>query len=442
MDAIELLMRPKAQEKRLTLRVEIDKACPRYVMVDEGRLRQILLNMVSNGIKFTEHGKVQIKVQCQHIDDSMAYLRFMVKDSGVGVAEADHERLFQRFTTLDPSYSRRFGGTGLGLSICRELVILMGGEIGVNSEPGVGSEFWFTVPVRLAQGYGNADEDKERESQMNAYQPVKILVAEDVVTNRLVIKAMLESAGHKVTLVENGIQALQAVQMTDYALVLMDVSMPEMDGHTATQEIRKLTSPSSHGVIIALTAHTMESEIQQCLDSGMDDVLTKPVGKRALLDKIQHWVDERQLVPLRPEMNGLAGQPEVRDAAGSAADSDGIDWTVVFQMGEDVGFEVVPELVSIFVNDTLTRLDAVEDAIELNDLTELQRLTHALASSCGSYGLTPHAESAKRIEFACKEGDVTRAVSEATRLVAGCHSSLQIMSATLEQRLQTHRRIS
>jgi len=281
---VELLM-PRARAKTLALETSVAPGVPGRVRGDPGRLRQVLMNLVSNALKFTDRGTVRVSMAAEAAGLEHVLLRFSVSDTGIGIAAEHLPKLFQEFSQIDSSISRRFGGTGLGLAICRKLVQGMGGEIGAESEPGRGSTFRFTARVRTAA---------EGANKLPAAPPapaaqsrsVRVLVAEDNQTNQVVIRAMVTKLGHRADLVGNGLEAVDAVRTRPYALVLMDVMMPEMDGLEATRLIRALPEPLGSIPIFGLTAHAAAAEHAACLAAGMNRVITKPVTINALAEPI------------------------------------------------------------------------------------------------------------------------------------------------------------
>ncbi len=282
--AVELLM-PRAHAKGLTLVTAVAPDVPARVRGDPGRLRQVLMNLVSNAVKFTDHGEVRVTLGAEPAGGHDVLLRFSVRDTGIGIAPEHLPKLFQEFSQIDSSISRRFGGTGLGLAICRKLVQGMRGEIGAESEAGQGSLFHFTAQVTLA-GDGTQGESKAPELPAVQGRSLRVLVAEDNQTNQVVIRAMVTKLGHRADLVGNGLEALDALQRRPYALVLMDVMMPEMDGLEATRLIRALPGPVGRIPIFGLTAHAAAAEHAACLAAGMNRVITKPVTINALAGPI------------------------------------------------------------------------------------------------------------------------------------------------------------
>jgi CheY-like chemotaxis protein len=252
---------------------------------DPARLRQVLVNLVGNAIKFTERGEVRVELGLRAAADGTPRLWFGVRDTGIGIPKESQARIFARFTQGDRSTTRRFGGTGLGLAISKQLVELMGGEIGVESAAGRGSLFWFTLPCRPA-GPAAATEPPAESPAPQPARPLRILVAEDNAVNQMLVRQLLANCGHSVEVAATGAEAVAALERSDYDLVLMDIYMPEMDGVAATRKIRSMKSAAANIPIVALTASAMAGDRERYLAAGMTDYVPKPVDSRALLAAI------------------------------------------------------------------------------------------------------------------------------------------------------------
>jgi len=280
------------QAKNLELRVVIDPKVPQKLYGDADRLRQILLNLLNNAIKYTQQGSIELRIgpPLQRKENQVC-LRFEVEDTGIGIAPELHAHIFEAFAQGDDSHRRLYGGTGLGLAICRELVTLMGGDIGLNSQPGKGSVFWFTVLLQSA-GAKQASPRSQEQDRVSAQLAAHVLLAEDNEINQQVARLMLEQLGCTVNVVEDGQTALTATESQHFDLILMDCQMPIMDGYQATREIRRReeTRQLPRTPIIALTANVLPESVRRCHDVGMDEHLSKPISKQSLSQAVQRWV--------------------------------------------------------------------------------------------------------------------------------------------------------
>ncbi len=295
-----------AHEKGLELVCLVDPEVPSLLRGDPGRLRQVLVNLGGNAVKFTAKGKITIRASLDREDDKSATIRFTISDTGIGIPANRLDILFSPFTQGDCSTTRRFGGTGLGLAISKQLVELMGGRIGVESKEGIGSTFWFTtvfekqsaMPGSDGDGAALASEEDALHSiawptiSENSKHKIRILVAEDNPVNQKVAQAILKKMGLRANVVANGQEAINELQNIPYDLVLMDCQMPEIDGFEATRCIRK----NAAGVlnprvpIIAMTAATMQGDREKCIDAGMNDFIAKPVQPGDLAKILVRWL--------------------------------------------------------------------------------------------------------------------------------------------------------
>lgn len=286
---------PQAQKKGLELRAEGAELLPARALGDETRIRQVLANLLSNAVKFTSEGSVTLAVKMAGEGDRRR-AQVEVRDTGIGIAPKDQGRIFEQFSQADPTISRRFGGTGLGLSIARKLVELMGGSMEVSSEPGRGSTFRFTLPMpelpaegmpRVARPAPPPIQPARDTVLRQSARPARVLLVEDNPVNQKIARKLLERAGCEVTLAGNGLAALEALERGVFSAVFMDCQMPEMDGLTATEELRR----RGHRLpVIALTASAMAGEKEQCMAAGMDDYLSKPLDLTELNRVLERWV--------------------------------------------------------------------------------------------------------------------------------------------------------
>jgi signal transduction histidine kinase/ActR/RegA family two-component response regulator len=278
----------RANQKNTRLCCEIDPALPRNVHGDSNRLTQVLINLTNNAIKFTDNGLVRLQaIPIPQRNDTDLYIKFSIIDTGIGIPADKQQVIFEAFCQADSSTTRKHGGTGLGLAISSQLVALMGSKIHVDSKPGEGSTFWFTCRLQKAQD-GTEDGVQARQpiisfpDQQDIIQGKKILVVEDEAINQMLMTALLTQFGFVVTTVENGKKAVEKAAKEDYQLILMDLQMPDMDGFEATRRIKAMPGRPSHPPIIALTAHAMGKDREKCLQAGMDDYLSKPIGRDEL----------------------------------------------------------------------------------------------------------------------------------------------------------------
>lgn len=295
MGVVELLTQA-AQEKGLVLRCSIDPRLPPLFRGDSHRVRQILLNLVSNALKFTETGSVAIHVTGEVETGNSLQVRFAVRDTGIGVSEEAQKTIFQLFTQADASTTRKFGGTGLGLAISERLVALLGGTIGVSSKTTEGSEFWFSIPLekRSAEESGISKNPKVFKTPIRCVKPLQVLLAEDNIVNQRVAVHQLRKLGCSPDVANNGKEALALWQERSPDLILMDCHMPELDGFEATRQIRQIESEKSGPPvrIIAITAAAMLGDREACLNAGMDDYISKPVNIDHLQSVLLHHFPE------------------------------------------------------------------------------------------------------------------------------------------------------
>jgi CheY-like chemotaxis protein len=285
------LLSSQAQANNLALIAEIDPQLPEMLLGDPTRMRQVLTNFMTNAIKFTHEGEVRVRVLCLSAFASRVMLRLEVRDTGIGIPEEKQKDLFLSFTQGDGSTTRKYGGTGLGLAIVRQLVLMMGGKIGLESEPGRGSTFWCELDFPVAALTAESEERKEAETQAEGALQGHVLLVEDNKVNQMVASRMLTGMGLTVDLAENGEKALAALARNRYDLVLMDCQMPVLDGYEATRAFRSQEPQGAKRLpIIAMTAHAMEGDRRKCLEAGMDDYLAKPVKKELLRKLLGQWL--------------------------------------------------------------------------------------------------------------------------------------------------------
>ena len=383
----------EAEAKGLLLGFEIDPDLPPWYRGDPGRLQQILANLIGNAIKFTEDGEIYVSVEgegCAQGSDGKAIwtLRFEVADSGIGIAKDKLPGLFDAFTQAENSTSRRYGGTGLGLAICERLVHGMHGTIGADSAPGRGSTFHFSLPLPVGRE-PLAPEVMDREGE--PLPPMTVLLVEDTEVNRLVVRTILECMGHTVIEAVNGREALVAVERSLPGLVLMDISMPVMDGFAATCAIRAHPDPGIARLpIIALTAHVIERDIGRYAEAGMDGLVGKPVDPAHLLSAMRAVLAGHKAFRLTGP--ALAANPPVLDAQVLAADR------------ARLGDGKVQSLLAVFARESDRLMVLLERGAAAGDWPAVGNAAHALKSACAQVGLMAASAQARRIETLCRSG--------------------------------------
>jgi CheY-like chemotaxis protein len=281
------------QAKGVAFELEIADSVPEQTRGDGRRLRQILLNLVSNAVKFTSEGKVTVRATMRRSRGSDAVLRVEVSDTGIGIEPSIMDQVFEPFTQADASTTRHYGGSGLGLAISRELAELLGGTIGADSKPGVGSTFWLELPLSAPAATDDqllAPTPTGLAERALWSTPPLVLVAEDNVVNQIVAARTLERCGCHADVVADGREALEALAARHYDAVLMDCQMPVMDGYEATTDLRRREGDAEHTPVIAMTAHAMNGAVEKCMAAGMDDYIAKPMRRAQLIDILRAWI--------------------------------------------------------------------------------------------------------------------------------------------------------
>ncbi|MBN1491792.1 MAG: PAS domain S-box protein [Phycisphaerae bacterium] len=390
---------PLASEKGLESRFTVSDDVPPYVVGDGLRIRQVLVNLISNAIKFTERGRVSVVVEPCVTAETETTLRFSVIDTGIGISADKQAAVFESFTQVDGSATRRYGGTGLGTTISKQLVEMMGGRIGFDSEPGKGSTFWFVLPVGVAPASGSGMTEVGTPVAAHRVQCTGyILVVEDYPPNQEVARLHLEEAGHRVRIVANGREAVTACEQETFDLILMDVQMPEMDGQEATQRIRVGSTTCATIPILGMTAHADRGSRGTCMASGMNEVIRKPVRRDMLLATVDHWLTARA-DNLPPATRPV---PEPAPSYEAVVADTPIDYRVAI---DEFGS---PETVDLVVNQFLETLDrqlgVLRQAIEAGDADRARKEAHAIKGGAGTLEARPLAEVASRMEKMGTEG--------------------------------------
>lgn len=408
-----------ASSKGLVLACSVGSDLAPAYWADALRLRQVLGNFVSNAIKFTERGRIDLAIERQRRDGDRDLVCFRVTDTGIGVSKDAQARLFQPFVQAEGDTTRRFGGTGLGLAICRRLAELMGGEVAMESEPGQGTTMRLRVPLQIAP------EDEVESEALDAIAPVGaalvprrlpsvveaeaerslVLLVDDHPTNRMVIARQLALAGYASEAAEDGAQGLAAWRSGRFALVLSDVHMPHMDGYQMARAIRTLEAKEGRGghtPIVALTAATLKGEVERCLDAGMDDYLAKPVAIPVLAATLQRWLPHIAPQPVAP--NSPAPAPASVEGLPQLHRPPPFDEAVLQSLtGGNAGD--LRALLDDYLASTREDLAGLGIARAAGDLPTLTRQAHKLKGAARTVGALELADAAERLEAAARDGD-------------------------------------
>jgi PAS domain S-box-containing protein len=416
------VMGRRASEKHLKFQCSVSPNVPSKLRGDSGRLRQVLVNLTANALKFTDHGEVAVRGDLARESPEDVVVRFSVRDTGIGIPSNKQGGLFQQFSQVDASITRKFGGSGLGLAISKQLVKLMGGEIGVSSQEGRGSEFWFTV--RLEKQASRKAKPQIAGAARPAYyglnrRDIRILLAEDNITNQMVAAGILRKLGLQPDVVHNGKEAVEAMRKVAYDLVLMDLQMPEMDGLEATRVVRAPGSNTRNPSvpIIALTAHAMSGDSKICLDAGMDDYIAKPVTPVALSALLEKWLAK---VDVATRQKGTRPR-----ADSSPASSDGLSQAAAEMLFDEAAFieravgdrELAQTILCSFLADIPGRLEALKSHVEAGDAKSVERQAHTIKGAAAAVGGKGLSHLALAIEQSGNAGDLSAARSGLEKLV-------------------------
>jgi signal transduction histidine kinase/HPt (histidine-containing phosphotransfer) domain-containing protein len=407
LDEVLTLLEPRALGNDTLLHCRIDPLVADLHRGAEQFLRQVLSNLLANAIKFTEGGQVSVEVVvlAQASGQTGQRLRWSVKDNGIGIAPQMQQKIFERFTQASEEVAQRFGGTGLGLAISKHLVEQLGGQIGVESDVGRGSCFWFDLTLQPATGVAGVVPSSE------PGQALSILVVEDVALNREVVSGLLQRDGHQVWLAEDGEQALTQCSVQPFDLILLDVHLPGISGVEVCKLIRSTAGPNRHSRIFALTASVQPALVRGYLDAGMDGILAKPLKLEAL----------RQ---------ALAGQSAMPAAP---HDDEAMDWPLLHTHRTLLGEQKLLGLLAVLRDSILQHREAITEAIEAGDCTEVAHLAHRLAGSSDSLGFRALANVLRALEEAAMVNDESALGGLAPQL----HEQLLRSQQTLADLLHT-----
>ena len=417
-DKLTALFSQTAKNKNVYLEYNFEENLPQFIIADQTRLLQILSNLTSNAIKFTENGKVRLKVSNVWTKGKFHKIKVAVKDSGIGITPDNLKLLFNAFSQVDTSSRKTFGGTGLGLAISKELCRLMKGEIGVESEWGQGSTFWFTFETKETiispTQQKNKDQEINIENYLKAYQPVVLLVDDNLV-NRKVASEILRKAGCVVDTAESGKRAIELVTATHTALknhydaILMDIQMPDMDGIETTQCLRAQFG-AQLPPIVAMTAYSMKEDRERFLSQGMDDYVPKPIRAQVLIQKIKELMEAAKSA--RKGAVAISKQPEIAEEIALPV----VDADIVKQLLGLGGMELVVSIFEEFVTESTELVNGALAAFETGDIATIKSNLHTIKGSAGTIGVARLAEVARIGEGKLKTDDTSTLAEDLPRL--------------------------
>ena len=429
-------MKYRASEKSLYLECEIGPNVPANIVCDPVRLRQVITNLISNGIKFTSKGGIRLIVNCLSLESKQAKLRFAVRDTGIGIPADRVEDVFTEFEQADGSTTRNYGGTGLGLSICKALVEMMGGRIWVESVQDVGSSFNFEVTFPIRDTKKSHSSTHFSQDETTFARGLNVLLAEDTPVNQKLALALLKKMDHSVTLAEDGRQAVDAFCSDRFDIILMDVQMPVMDGFAATAEIRRRERESNCKTpIIAMTAHAMKGDEERCIAAGMDAYLSKPVDPRKLNEEITRLkkqfansVDQKLLGDQNSkEASGLSLETSSPSAvAQNSTDEMIIDWEAALKntAGDQ---DLLREIVAVFTENCSKMMEDIHQSIETNDRGKLRRAAHSIKSSFGYIGAMEPQELSAKLESMSENKETSELLKQTSRIEQAVEKVMPIL---------------
>lgn len=437
------LYRVTGKSKGLRVNAEIDPSLSRQYVGDAHRLRQVLVNLLGNAVKFTEQGAILLRVRKERAGETAELLRFEVEDSGVGIAEGSMDKLFQPFSQVDSSSTRRYGGTGLGLSICARLIKLMEGEFGARSEYGKGSTFWFSLPLRVARQAAEIEG-----APVDSGQPptavaevesspaceggdLRLLLVDDEETNRIVMAETFRPTGVEVVVAANGQEAIELCRDNRFNLIFMDCQMPVVDGFAATRTILQEAERKHRQAppVIALTADVTAAAKKRCQEVGMVDYLAKPIDFRQLQVVLSHWLPELRMSVVPRSLAGtaeVAGVDTPRESDGSAV----VNTAVLGRLRENVG-NLAP-VIGVFLRALDRRVAELDQAVQARDAQAINKVAHTMKGSSSQFGAEELANLCLLAENMGKSGNIQQVDRIHQQIVESAARMKQFFSQPLD----------
>lgn len=401
----------RAQEKQLELDWVVSGDTPKWLLGDAARLRQIIVNLVGNSIKFTEHGHVRLSVELAEMKESVAHLRLCVADTGIGIDPADQKRIFEAFTQVDASTTRRYAGSGLGLSITRQLVTQMGGHIWVESEVNQGTTFHCFLPFPQCEApMDSADRNRRSPSRPRRARPLHVLVGEDTPANQKLVAAILDRYGHTCEIAPDGVELLALLAKRQYDAILLDVQMPRKDGIQTAIEVRGLQDRRVADIpIVAMTAHALDSDRERCLAAGMNDYVSKPLSARRLVDILESVVGEcGDSPPHSTPLQEFASPPLPPHQPPATPMITCFDYEESLKrLGDDK--ELFCAMARCFVEDADGLLREIATGNQRGEAPRVERAAHSLKGLAATFSAAAVVSRAQFIEQCGRQADLTRA---------------------------------
>lgn len=427
-DHVLSVVSTRINEKGITIVKDIPEDTFHQLYGDSTKLRQIFLNLIGNAVKFTSHGEIIISLKTMKIDEENVNLYASITDSGIGIPADKIKSLFIPFSQIKSAETSKLGGTGLGLVICKEFVNQMGGKISLSSEIGIGSTFSFSVRLKASKNSKQTNEGlkyqtdtvENEQTTILSEELLKrvrtqfnILLAEDNLINQKVSLRILQASGYKASAVDNGAEAIKAVEEGDYDLVLMDIQMPLVDGFAATEQIRNFEDDKRDIPIIALTAHAMMGYREKCLKAGFNEYLSKPIASKVMLTMIDELLDIKNV-------------PVPEEQTNQQTDNSLFDFERLKKVSAD-DFDFEKDLLSSYVEDVEKKCTQLEDFLAAKDLEGIIHLTHTIKGSSYSVGAQKVGDEAFGIEISAKSGDLQSVEDRLQHLINALEDTKELL---------------